>query len=167
VLDEAIEVVPYDGRWPQLAAEESARLRSKLGPHVPIEHFGSTSVPGCDAKPIIDLLVGVSVWPAPAAVRTALTQLGYEDLGEAGIPGRLYFRRRGVPAFNLAVALPQGELWQTNLRIRELLRKDPELMRQYAQQKRAAVRAGCTTLIAYSNHKASFMSELVRRAGQA
>jgi GrpB-like predicted nucleotidyltransferase (UPF0157 family) len=166
MLDEEIVVVPYDARWPQLAADEIERLRCALGAHFPFEHFGSTSVPGCDAKPVIDLLVGVSVWPAPAEVRASLVQLGYEDLGEAGIPSRLYFRRRGAQAFNLAVTLSDGELWQGNLRIRELLRGEPELVRQYVQEKRAAVAGGCTRLIAYSRHKAAFMSQLVQRAAR-
>jgi GrpB-like predicted nucleotidyltransferase (UPF0157 family) len=43
---------------------------------VGLEHFGSTSVPGCDAKPVIDILVGVREWLPPAAVVRTLEQLG-------------------------------------------------------------------------------------------
>ena len=61
-LDE-IALVNYDPRWPDLFAEEAARVRAALRGGedlvVAVEHFGSTSVPGLSAKPIIDLLVGV------------------------------------------------------------------------------------------------------------
>ncbi len=123
------------------------------------------TTPGCDAKPIVDLLVGVREWPAPAALRDALVSLGYEDLDEAGVTGRIYLRARGRPGtgFNLAVTV-DGPLWRTNLAVRELLRGDPELVRAYAAEKRGALRAGCTGLLAYSEHKAGFLRVLVSRA---
>src|SRR2546427_4864856 len=58
LLDEAISLVPSDSAWPDLAAEESARLRAALV-DADIEHIGSTAVPGLDGKAIIDLLIGV------------------------------------------------------------------------------------------------------------
>lgn len=49
-----------------------------------------------------DPAVGLQAWPAPASVRGKLTALNYEDLGEAGVPGRLYFRKRSPLAFHLS-----------------------------------------------------------------
>jgi GrpB-like predicted nucleotidyltransferase (UPF0157 family) len=162
-LDEPIQLVAYDPEWPRLAESEIQRVSLALGAQLAsCEHFGSTSVPGCAAKPILDLLVGLPTWPAPPSVRATLRALGYEDCGEAGISGRLYFRRRGALAFNLAVTLHEGELWRSNVRLRELLRRDPAWMHAYVEAKRAAVRDGCTTLIAYSHHKAPFLAELAR-----
>ena len=47
--------------WGRAFEEEAARIRAAAGPDVlAIEHYGSTSVPGLCAKPIIDLLVGVA-----------------------------------------------------------------------------------------------------------
>ena len=162
-LDEPIHLAAYDPEWPRLAHTELQRLSQTLGDAlVAGEHFGSTSVPGCEAKPIIDLLVGLRAWPATGSTRASLCALGYEDCGEAGIPGRLYFRMRGAQPFNLAVTLHDGELWRSNLLLRELLRSDPQLVSAYVEAKRAAVRAGCTMLIAYSRHKAAFLAELAR-----
>src|SRR5439155_675418 len=58
LLDEAISLVPSDSAWPDLAAEESARVRAALV-DADIEHIGSTAVPGLDGKAVIDLLIGV------------------------------------------------------------------------------------------------------------
>src|SRR5271170_3308792 len=56
-----IPVVDYNPRWPELFAQEAARIRSALGSRaLRIEHVGSTAVPGLAAKPVIDLLLVVS-----------------------------------------------------------------------------------------------------------
>src|SRR4051794_21604703 len=72
---------------------------------VALEHFGSTSVPGCDGKPIIDVLVGLCEWPPPENVVQDLETMGYLNLGEAGVPGRLYLRRRAGPSLNTNLAV--------------------------------------------------------------
>jgi GrpB-like predicted nucleotidyltransferase (UPF0157 family) len=165
MIDEPVSIVPHDLQWPLLARAEIQRLGEAMGPLVEAyEHFGSTSVPGCEAKPIIDLLLGVSEWPPAEDFRRRLTLLGYEDLGEAGVPGRLYFRMRRDRAFNLAVTKYQAGLWRDNLAVRDLLRKDIHLRERYVAEKRAALQAGHTTLLAYSDYKNAFMASLVARA---
>ena len=61
VLDERITVCKADPSWPNWFQQEAARLRSVLpGDLVPeIQHIGSTAVPGLDAKPIVDVMVGI------------------------------------------------------------------------------------------------------------
>jgi GrpB-like predicted nucleotidyltransferase (UPF0157 family) len=55
-----IELRGYDPRWPELYAEQAARLREALGDRLRrVEHVGSTSVPGLAAKPIIDIALEV------------------------------------------------------------------------------------------------------------
>ncbi len=73
------------------------------------------SDPGLIAKPIIDLMLGVDRFPPSAELQTAIERLGYEPLGEAGVPGRLYFRRRGAQHDNLHVVLKGGAHWTNNL----------------------------------------------------
>jgi putative aldouronate transport system permease protein len=68
-------------------------------------------VPGMLAKPIIDILIGVKNLGLDKSTIKALNHLRYEGLGEAGVPGRLYFRKRGEQAFNLAVVIWNGEQW--------------------------------------------------------
>ncbi len=55
-----ITIVAYDGAWPALFEREQVRVEAALGPWLvgPVEHIGSTSVPGLPAKPIIDMLAG-------------------------------------------------------------------------------------------------------------
>lgn len=54
-------LVDYDPEWPAEFARERQRLAAALdGVALGIEHYGSTAVPGMRAKPILDILVGVS-----------------------------------------------------------------------------------------------------------
>ena len=57
---EPVYVVSYDPRWPSLFVLERSRVGAAVGPYAEaIEHVGSTAVPALNAKPIIDLMVGV------------------------------------------------------------------------------------------------------------
>lgn len=58
-----------------------------------IQHGGSTSVPGLAAKPIIDILVTIREYPLPDSAIQAVADLGYEFMGEYGIPRRHYFHK--------------------------------------------------------------------------
>jgi GrpB-like predicted nucleotidyltransferase (UPF0157 family) len=164
-VDEPIELVAYDPEWPRLFADERDRLLNGVSSRqiVAIEHFGSTAVHGLAAKPIIDLLVGADVWPSDPALRTRLVELGYEDLGEAGVPERIYCRRREPRAYNLALVAYAGSRWNDNLAIRNRLRLEPETCREYESIKRAALQAGAASLLDYSAHKAPFIARLLRK----
>ena len=70
-----------------------------------IEHIGSTAVPELQAKPVIDIMIGIKELQHSRQVIQDLSELNYEFLGEANVPGRLYFRKRGERAFNLAVCV--------------------------------------------------------------
>lgn len=74
-----IEIHGYREEWPELFAAERDRLRERIGDRtVAIEHFGSTSVPGLAAKPIIDICPVVPDMDAARACKPALLDLGYE-----------------------------------------------------------------------------------------
>ena len=80
----AIVVTDYDPAWPAMFEEERANIAAALRSLVvTIEHIGSTAVPGLAAKPIIDLLVGVtSLDAARACGIDALQALGYTYMPE-------------------------------------------------------------------------------------
>jgi GrpB-like predicted nucleotidyltransferase (UPF0157 family) len=88
---EAIVVVDHDPRWPRLYEEESRRIADALDDAVvELEHIGSTAVPGLAAKPIVDILAGLRTLELRPGAIQAMEELGYEFLGEYGLPGRLF-----------------------------------------------------------------------------
>lgn len=91
-----VVVVPYDSRWPQQFQQEAAEIHRVLGEEsILLHHIGSTSVPGLAAKPIIDFLGEVNDIERVGRFNEPLAALGYEAMGEFGIPGRRYFRKGG------------------------------------------------------------------------
>ena len=157
LLDEPVSLTAPDPRWRELALEEAARLRGAL-PEVEVEHVGSTAVPGLEAKPIIDLLVGVR------ELSSALRLPDYEACGEAGVAGRFYFRKRGPVSFNAQVVEHGSPLWCDAIVLRDYLRAHPEERERYAGDKRRAIASGATTLLRYSDEKEGTVRDLLERA---
>ena len=55
-----VTVVPYDPKWVEKYAYEAQHIQDAVGDLIQdVQHVGSTSVPGMDAKPIIDMMVGL------------------------------------------------------------------------------------------------------------
>ena len=58
----SVRIVAHDPAWPSLFQQERSLLEAELGEWLagPVEHFGSTAVPGLAAKPVIDIMAGVA-----------------------------------------------------------------------------------------------------------
>ena len=69
----------YDPAWPARFEEERAALAGAIGDWAVggIHHVGSTAVPGLDAKPVIDILVGVRTLNESRSCFDQLARLGY------------------------------------------------------------------------------------------
>ncbi|MFH8380235.1 GrpB family protein [Kitasatospora sp. NPDC018058] len=164
-LDEPVHLAPYDPAWAVRGRALVERLTAGLGDlgvHAEVEHIGSTSVPGLDAKPLLDVQIGCAAGDVDAVVGY-VRGLGFEHLGEAGVPGREYLRRRSERPANVHVVGLRGQLWTDNLLFRDHLRGHPEAAARYARAKRdAALAAG--QLLAYSEHKAATVAELMAQA---
>jgi GrpB-like predicted nucleotidyltransferase (UPF0157 family) len=168
MLDEPIHLEPHQTNWEAEFRYERNRIAASLGvSSVAIEHIGSTAVSSILAKPIIDIMIGAERVPPPDKWSEALAGLGYEALGEAGVPGRWYFRLRTVPFRNAHVVEQGGTHWVHNLAFRDYLRRSSEAARRYELAKRAAVTAGATTLVAYSRAKRSIVEDLLAEALKA
>ena len=144
---------------------ERARIERALGSWAEgIEHVGSTAVPGLAAKPIIDIMVGVGSLRDAEHYIKPLEQLCYECRGEAGIPGRLFFRKGDPRSHHLHVTESGSEFWERHLFFRNYLRAHPETTREYARLKHHLADHFRTDRTAYTEAKTAFISEVVRRA---
>ncbi len=161
--DELFTVHDYDPRWPALFAAERAQVAAALG-DVTIEHMGSTAIPGLEAKPIVDVIVAVEQLPLTGAQVIALGRLGYEYLGECGVPGREYFRKRKPYPFNLHIVQCDSSLWEHNLLFRDYLQAHPEEARRYGSLKRRMAGDAGHSLLRYTDHKGRFIWRTLERA---
>lgn len=136
----AVELVPHDPAWAAAAEAEAAAIRETLGAIVlAVHHIGSTAIPGICAKPILDLIPVVQSLETLDKRRRSMEALGYEWLGELGLPRRRYCRkddpvtgRRLVQLHCYAAGDPEiGR----HLAFRDRLRADPRLSRAYEREK--------------------------------
>jgi len=170
-----VVIVDYDPDWPV----RFERLRKALVPAladlvVSIEHVGSTAVPGLAAKPIIDVdLVIDSPLTVPAVV-DRLAGLGYEHLGDLGIPGREAFRAPlpsrlddGSPlriAHHLYVVCSDSAELTRQIAFRDALRSNVALAQEYAELKRRLAATLGHDRDAYAEGKTEFVNSVLDRA---
>jgi GrpB-like predicted nucleotidyltransferase (UPF0157 family) len=165
-----VEVVPHDPRWRAAFAAEAQHVAAALGEIVvAIHHIGSTAIPGIYAKPVVDLLVEVRDLAALDGRSWAMEQLGYEVLGEYGIPGRRYFRkddREGTRTHNLhAFESGAGEV-ERHLAFRDYMIAHPADAQRYGELKRTLADAHPQSMDGYMDGKDGFIKEMDRRAAQ-
>lgn len=158
-----------DPRWPEMFAQEEARIREALPRSLVtgVEHVGSTAVPDLAAKPIIDILVGVTSLKDGEQAAPLLTAIGYEDRGEFGIPGRLFFEKREngtVRTHHLHMAEPGGEFWTDELLFRDYLRVHPDEARRYEQLKRDMARQHRFERTEYTASKSEYILSVLDKA---
>ena len=151
--------------WASLYEQEAARIANALGQAVvAIEHYGSTSIPGIKAKPIIDLLIGVPHLDEALRLVEAMQGLGYDYAAHAGVPGHHVFGR-GAARTHLAHFVEHaGESWFECLRFRDRLRADAELARAYERLKIELAAKYPRDRAAYTAGKSAFVASILAGA---
>lgn len=165
-----IIVVPYDAAWPDRYAAERAALLGATGSlFVAIEHIGSTSVPGLQAKPVIDMMAAVRRLDDASAAEERLRELGYR-FTPTGMRNRLFFRRRAPElacAFHLHI-VEEATWGERNERLfRDHLRAHPEDARAYGELKQRLAREHGRDSMAYTKSKTELVQAIVDRARDA
>jgi|ERR1022692_4444423 GrpB-like predicted nucleotidyltransferase (UPF0157 family) len=165
--DEPVEFADHDPHRAGRFRGERDRLRLGLATAtLRFEHIGSTAVPKLGGRPIVDLMLGapLAAWAALPELRARVVALGYQDLGEADVPGQIRFSQRALRGFDLALVEHEGAVWRDHLALRDYLRVHPEDAAVYAEAKRAAIAGGATTLLAYAAAKTPALAALTEKA---
>jgi GrpB-like predicted nucleotidyltransferase (UPF0157 family) len=160
--DDEVLLLPHQESWSTEFEKEKARLIADLeGRVVTIEHVGSTAIPGLTAKPIIDLLAGLTDLSEVDECVEPLRILGYRYLGEYGLPGRHFFRRGKPTRFHLHVVEIGSELWNRDLLFRDYLRASTDALERYRSGKKALAGRFSGDRQAYQEGKTSLIAELL------
>jgi GrpB-like predicted nucleotidyltransferase (UPF0157 family) len=177
VVQERIEIVSYDAKWPEAFRQERDHLLSCLPKQLirRIEHFGSTAVPGLPAKPVIDILVEVTdLEAARHHIAPILESQGYDYFwrptrGSDGGPFYAWFIKRdqsGTRTHHIhMVEKSFAEHWD-RLLFRDYLIDHPDVAREYADLKRLLSSAHPKDRIAYTAGKTEFIERVTAQARQ-
>jgi GrpB-like predicted nucleotidyltransferase (UPF0157 family) len=163
-------VVPHDPNWQVAFEAESQQVGVALGETVTaIHHIGSTAIPGIDAKPILDLLVEVEDLSPVDERNSAMAALGYEAMGEYGIPDRRFFLKNspnGTRTHHVHTFETGSAQVQRHLAFRDYLISHPEVAQQYSALKRRLAAEYPADISAYMDGKHGFIQAIDRQAAQ-
>lgn len=136
-------IAPYNSLWPEHFEQIKQELDACLEGTHSIEHIGSTSVPGLDAKAIIDIDIIYKQTLEFERIKAGLISIGYYHNGDQGIPQREVFKRAGTKLsevldhipHHLYVCLAGSPGLNRHLLFRDHLRKNEEARLSYQAMK--------------------------------
>lgn len=167
VLKDRIELVDYDPAWTDMFEEEKSHLLACLpdGLVTRIEHYGSTSIPGMTAKPVVDMLVEVaSNEQANEYVPVILEPLGYDYFWrpheDGHYPWLIKRDAAGRRTHHIHMAEAGAQLWE-GLDFRDYLLAHPEAAEEYRHLKLDLQRRFSDDRIAYTEGKTEFIRNIL------
>lgn len=166
-------LVPAKPEWPQQALRLTDRLRAALTERhgdvvLALDHIGSTSVPGMEAKDVIDLQLTVPELAAADSLAPLLAAAGFprvpgitSDVAKASHPAtedwskRFHANADPGRAVNLHVRAAGSPGWRFALCFRDWLRAEPAAAGDYLALKRrlATLHAGDASTAGYAADK--------------
>ena len=157
-----VELTPYDPAWPDEFSKEAASIKEILGAHcLAIHHIGSTAIPGCSAKPIIDILPVVADLTHVDSLNSEFEKLGYQCEGEYGIPGRrFYWKSIAKCSHHIHFFMQGSPEIERHLAFRDHLHDHPDSMHAYSIVKKQLALQFPLDIVAYVNGKESFISAI-------
>ncbi|MGH3868596.1 MAG: dephospho-CoA kinase [Pseudonocardiaceae bacterium] len=169
-------LVAPDDSWPRQAQRVITRVgKVAAGRALRIDHIGSTSVPGLDAKDVLDVQVVVA--DLEVAKRLA------EDLSAVGLvklAGRWWDNARDgttrdkamatnadpARAVNCHIRPADSPTWRDAVLLRDWLRAHPAGVREYAELKHRLAAQQWDSIDAYATAKTPFVLNTLDRAQQ-
>jgi GrpB-like predicted nucleotidyltransferase (UPF0157 family) len=160
----------YDPRAAEVAQRVEQAI-TRLMPTVTVEHIGSTAVPGCAGKGVVDLMLLYPEGQLEAA-RDLLDSLGFQrqtvgHLFPESRPMRVGALEHQGNTFRVHVhVIAASSIEVAALRtFRERLRADPQTRAAYVARKRTILADGVTDYKLYTEMKGSFVRQALVAAG--
>jgi GrpB-like predicted nucleotidyltransferase (UPF0157 family) len=162
----------YDPRWAEVAALLIQTIENQE-PRLHVDHMGSTSVPECRGKGVIDLAVTYLDGDLENA-KAALDGLGFQrQHGRDPFPETRPMREGSVTAFgetfnvHAHVILRDGEEHRELLGFRDALWRDPALRHAYESEKERIIASGTTDSLEYCYAKGAFIAQTLEAIGKS
>jgi GrpB-like predicted nucleotidyltransferase (UPF0157 family) len=159
-------IAKYNPEWSSQFIEIGTRLRNALQQTaLRIDHVGSTSIPGLDAKPILDIQISIGNLGDTAKYVTPIEEAGFVFRSENADLTKRYFRERpGHVRMHLHVRQAGSFAEQMTLLFRDYLRQHPEDCVRYAEEKHRLMQLYKHERSKYVEGKGPVVWEILQRA---
>jgi GrpB-like predicted nucleotidyltransferase (UPF0157 family) len=170
VRQDLIVIEPHDPGWADAFQTQKAAVEDAFRDWLvaPVEHIGSTSVPGLPAKPIIDMLAVTDDYQAFVPALVGLDRIGWVPAPEPGDEDRrkwsICFPSVEHRTHHLHVVEHSSVGWRDWLLFRDYLRTHTEEAARYAKLKTELASADHSDRARYRTGKAPLIAEIMERA---
>lgn len=158
-----IELTPHNEHWAEWAEEEIEYLSTLLSDFNPrISHFGSTAIPGIQAKPIVDILVEMPEGFDCNEARRILESLGYICMSVNDC--RMSFNKGYTPdgyAEKVYHIHLHTDSENDDIFFRDYLRAHPDAAKQYESLKLSLLPKFRHNRDAYTEAKSPFVNSIL------
>lgn len=134
-----VDLIPYEEKWAEAFYFLRDLLHELLPERCQYHHIGSTALPGCYAKPILDILIVFDQKSDFSEPQKILEQIGFTYKGDYGIPERRFFTlydETETMDFVHLHAFPVGNInIDRLLEFKRCLQGSPMLVKKYSEMK--------------------------------
>lgn len=131
-------LTPFQTTWQDDFEIEKIKLLNCFKDlNIKFYHIGSTAIPGSVAKPIVDILGVISDITKIDPYSDAISELGYQTMGEYGMKQRRFFRRKNHNPIHLHIFEDSDPEVERHLRFVDYLKAHPDESKEYSILKQA------------------------------
>ncbi|MCM3444244.1 GrpB family protein [Metabacillus halosaccharovorans] len=162
-----VNLIDYNPNWEKQFEYEKKRILDALGDKVVgIEHIGSTSIKGLEAKPIIDIIVGLQDLDEVSNFVSPLNAIEYEYVPKPEFKDRRFFRKglSGQGTCHLHICQFNSSEWIEKLLFRDHLRLHPKVAEEYAFLKKELASKYQFDRPTYTKNKEPFIKKIIEKA---
>lgn len=167
-MPDPIIIVPYDVKWKTEFREIGMEIRQAHGQTaIRIDHIGSTSIEGLDAKPIVDIQVSVARLEAIELYKPHFERIGFRHRVDNIDLTKRYFRETpGNKRVHIHVRESGSWSEQFALLFRDYLRVHPADCKKYAEEKYRLMELFKDARERYVEGKEPFIWDIMRNASR-
>lgn len=161
-----VAVEPHDPQW-EVSAERTIEYLKEILPDIAadIQHIGSTAVRGICAKPIIDIVVGVSDFDDILQMNSILERNGFIFRGQDVPKQYLYVcGENNLRTHHIHAVIYNSEAWNNYVNMRDYLNCHPDDAQAYSALKQSLAQQYPDDRMAYTKMKSEMIASILKKA---
>lgn len=163
-----VDLIEYDDNWVRMFEEEKTLLTSVFGDNIiKIEHFGSTSIFGMTAKPIIDIFIFVYDIDKIEQYNSIMESHGYSVRGEEATGCKVFIKHKNNSikrTHKVNICKEDNPFSRNALLFRDYLRINKDAFHKYKKLKIELSQRYHYDPIAYGEGKLDCVTEILDEA---